>query len=495
MLQRRVEPVLVRDIKTVEARPNATAERYRRLTRDHWPFGLAVAGAVAVRLTVLLGYPPIMWFNDSYYYLNDAVRHTPDNIRPSGYPFFLDLLEPLHSLTLVSVLQALMGMAMGIATYALLRHRGLPWWGATLAALPVLYGEYELMLEHMLGSDTLFTCLVTLAVIALCWSGRPGWTTVVIAGLAVGAAQTVRSVGEPLLVVVVIAMLVCGFGWKKSAAFVLAWAVPVAGYMLWFRAETGAFSLGGATGTFVYGRVQSFAECSKMDPPADLRVLCDPRPPSARPGADSYIWDGGTPLAKLTGPDSNLRFTPKVSSLALKFDELAIEKQPLDYIAVVAHDTLRTFGWSVWSSDDEGSGPTFQFGTKPAPVPYWAADYPRDASARQMYLSRETYTGQHGAGAGVTRVVSPWATFVRGYAKIFVFRGTLLGLVLLLGLAGLIWRWRRGSRIALLPWAVSALLVVLPPMTAGFSYRYVAACVPLACVAAGLALAGARSAG
>jgi hypothetical protein len=458
----------------------------RRVTRGHGPFAIVAGGAVLLRLAVLLGYPPIMYFNDSYYYLNDAIQHTPDNIRPSGYPFFLDLLEPLHSLTLVAVLQALMGLALGIATYALLRHHGLPGWAAALCSLPVLYGEYELMLEHLLGSDALFIFLVTIAIIALCWSERPAWKTVVIVGLLLGYATFVRSAGEALMAVVVVAMLVCGIGWRKTAAFVLVWAVPVLGYVLWFHAETGQFSLGGSGGTFLYGRVQSFAECSKMDPPADLKVLCDSRPPADRPGAESYIWDGGTPLAKLTGPNSNLRFTPQVSSLAGKFARLAIEKQPFSYIEVVVIASLRTFRWTVVSSDEEGSGPTFQFGAKPTPVPYWATDFPGDKSAQQIYQSRVTYDGSSG---GVTRVVAPWATFVRYYAKVFIFRGAMLGLVLLAAVVGLIRGWRRGGRRALLPLAVCALLIVGPPATAGFSYRYVAAAVPLACVALGLAFA------
>ena len=41
----------------------------------------------------------------------------------------------------------------------------------------------------------------------------------------------------------------------------------------------------------------------------------------------------------------------------------------------------------------------------------------------------------------------------------------------------------------MLPWLVGAFLIVLPPMTAGFSYRYVLAAVPTACLGAGLAFA------
>lgn len=479
------------DVSEVAEPPAQHRSLARRLTgraAAHWQFCLVVAAAVLLRVAVLLGYPPIMWFNDSYYYITDAVFRTPDNIRPSGYPFFLALLQPFHSLTLVAALQAAMGVAMGIAIYAVLRRRGLVWWASILAALPVLFGAYELLLEHLLGADTLFITLMTLAVIALCWPGvrAPGWRTAAAAGVAIGCAATVRSVGEPLLVIVVAGMLICRMGWRSAVALTVAWAIPVIGYILWFHSQTGRYSFGGATGTFLYGRVSSFAECSKMDPAADIKVLCDPVPPSHRRGPESYVWDGGTPLARLTGPQNALRFAPKVSSLALKFAERAIEKQPLSYLSVVARDTWRSFGWKVWSSDSEGSGPTFQFRSQPKGIPPWATNRQGDAAAQRVYQARVQYAGPSG---GATTVVSPWASLVRAYAKIFVFRGFLLGLVLAAALAGIAVRWRRGGRTALLPWLVAALLIVLPPMTAGFSYRYVAAAVPLACLAAGLAFA------
>ena len=58
-----------------------------------------------------------------------------------------------------------------------------------------------------------------------------------------------------------------------------------------------------------------------------------------------------------------------------------------------------------------------------------------------------------------------------------------------IGAAGVVGRWRRWGGVGLLPWLVGVLMIVLPPMTAGFSYRYVVAAVPTACLAAGLAFA------
>src|SRR6476646_11781674 len=236
--------------------------RLARLTRPavaHWQFTIVLAAAVVIRIIVILGYRPILWFNDSYNYIYDAVTHIPDVVRPNGYPFFIDLLLPLHSAYPLALLQAAMGVVMGLLIYALLRRRGLPWWGATLAALPVLFDSYELHLEHMITADTLFIFLATVAIVILCWNDRPSVPVMAVAGLLIGYATLVRSVGQPLLVVVPVAMLVRRVGWRRLVTLLVAGVVPIAGYMIWFHGSTGKYGMTQSLGPFLYSRVSAFS--------------------------------------------------------------------------------------------------------------------------------------------------------------------------------------------------------------------------------------------
>ena len=447
-----------------------------RLIAAHRWFAVVLALAVAIRLAVMLGYPPILWFNDSYNYVTDAVTKTPDVVRSNGYPLGLWLLLPFRSLTLVAVLQALMGLAMGAGIYAVLRRRGLPWWGATLPALPVLFDVFELQLEHMVMSDMLFTFLITVGVVVLCWSDQPSLITCVIVGLVIGYAALVRSVGEPLLIVVAILLLVRRVNWKRAGAMVIVGLLPIVGYMAWYHSFYGQYALDTSSGTFLYSRVSTFAECSKMPTlAADLKVLCDPKPPSQRSGSQEYLWDTTTPLYRLTKGNN---FTEQANSLAGKFAKAAILAQPGDYVADVWDDTMHTFTWDRSRSDLTGSGPSYQFRGTVDPMPWWANYYPEDKAGLIRY---------GGPAEGQPKVVKPWSSFIEGYQNWVYLRGTMLGVILAIGLGGVLLRWRRWGGLTLLPWAVGLVLVVLPPMTSGFSYRYVLAAVPAACLAAGLA--------
>jgi hypothetical protein len=106
--------------------------------------------------------------------------------------------------------------------------------------------------------------------------------------------------------------------------------------------------------------------------------------------------------------------------------------------------------------------------------------------ARRVYAARQDLGGPE---LGDTRVVAPWARLLQSYQRYIYLRGTLLGIIVLIGVAGVLARWRRWGGTGLLPWLVGSLLIVLPPMTAGFSYRYVLAAAPAACLTAGLAFA------
>jgi hypothetical protein len=280
--------------------------------------------------------------------------------------------------------------------------------------------------------------------------------------------------------------------------------------MIWFHGSHGRYALTESSGTFLYSRVSTFAECGKINPPADVRALCDPTPPQLRPVSGEYLWADyeewpanhvTTPLHNLYHSSNNsLRFTPRVNAMAGKFAREAILAQPVDYLHVVADDTLHTFGWNRQPDPNNyyGNSPAFQFVSGQALnalIPWWVNPHQGDATAMRMYQARQDFGGP---GLGKTSAVQPWQHVLQAYQRYFYLRGTLLGLILLIGAAGLLARWRRWGGIGLLPWLVGALMIVLPPMTAGFSYRYVLAAVPAACLAAGLAFArrpGERSVG
>ena len=115
----------------------------------HRLFAAVFGLGLAARLITMLGFPPAIWFGgDSASYLSTALYHVPGVSRLSGYGVFLFVLRPFHSFAVITAVQHLMGLAIGVMIYALLRRYGLPGWGATLAAVPVLLDAYEIQLEH-----------------------------------------------------------------------------------------------------------------------------------------------------------------------------------------------------------------------------------------------------------------------------------------------------------------------------------------------------------
>src|SRR5690606_18645653 len=150
--------------------------RYRtRVVKDrgarHGWFLVVLGLGVALRVVTMLGYRPALWFPDTYTYVVTVLRPRPDLVRPAGYSMFMKLLEPLHSFAAVAAEKDRQSLAAGMLAYGV-RMRGTRCWIATLAADLVLLEPFQIHLEHLLVSDTLFMFLVVAAV-ALGLSDRP----------------------------------------------------------------------------------------------------------------------------------------------------------------------------------------------------------------------------------------------------------------------------------------------------------------------------------
>jgi hypothetical protein len=457
--------------------PAVTRRAATRLLAENKLFAVALVPAVLLRVDAELGYRWQSWFNDSFSYVSSADTMTLDPTRPSGYSVYLWVLEPLHSYALVTISQHLMGLAVGVMIYALARHRfGAPAWVAVLFSLPVLYDGFEIQLEHLIMSDTLFLFLAMAAVTLVLWSPRPQWWTCLIAGLLLGLSAVVRATGLPLVAVFVIYLLIrFAPSWRYLVAGVagclIAFAVPYAAYEGWYDVQHGEFTTNEAMGVFLYSRVMTFADCSQMRLPVDLLPLCTTVPPAQRPVAQAYIWTEASPLDRFPAP----KFTPQVNKLAEQFAIKAIEAQPLAYANTVFDDSVRSFSWSRTVFPNAATYDEYLFGYKSLGIP---------SSPYRGYSTPEAYYAQ---GNPATAVVNPFAAAIRVYERYIWMPGTVYGLILLIGLGGIVLGWRRRGGEALLPWLCSVALIVVPAATAEFDWRYVLTAVPFGCLAAALA--------
>ncbi|MEV0824292.1 hypothetical protein [Nonomuraea rubra] len=470
--------------------PGGGAPR-RWVLRHRWFLAVLALGAV-LRALAMLGYRPALWFPDSYTYIVTVFKPRPDLVRPAGYSMFLKLLEPLHSFGAVTAVQHLLGLATGILIYRAARRA--PRWAATLATVPVLLDAYQIELEHLLVSDTLFMFLVV-AGVALCATRRTA--TIAAIGLLLAAATLTRTVGQPLIVV-----LAAWFALRhllsppdgplgmadgpigpatriRPAAVLLAAAlVPIVAYGAWFYVTYQRVGLVGANGVFLYARTMSFADCARMDPPPDLKVLCDPRPPEHRPPSQEYIWAKDAPLVLRPG----ITFSKENDDLAARFAMLAITTQPLDYAASVLEELARSFTWGRPIYPDAEIYGYYQF---PATAPGPPGRYPAQVGAEYAKLYEQ--------GAIGTEIVEPFAGWLRAYQSMVRLPGPVLLGILLVPPVAAIARRRHGRRLVagpawLVPWSVAVVLLITPAAAAEFDYRYVLPAVPLACLAAAQSL-------
>ncbi|GAA0945062.1 hypothetical protein GCM10009560_59730 [Nonomuraea longicatena] len=428
-----------------------SSSRAFALLRAHWVLLALLVPAVALRLTAMAGYPPALWFwADSFSYLRDPA---PGTFRPAGYSLFLALLRPLHSLALVTAVQHLIGLAVGVSVYALLHRRGLPGWGAALLVSPILLDEFLILAEHMIMADAQFLALVTGAVLALL-AGRYG-----LAGALLAAATLTRTIGLPVLVIgLAYALIQVASGHRarrRLVALGLTALLPIGGYLAWSGLTTGAYTLTGADGMFLWARTMSFADCAVIRP-RDTR-LCPGLPVGQRPAPAFWVW--GPKLKQFPSKERNAR--------AGAFARAAILAQPGDYLAAVAKDLGQVLRW-------ERTEPP-RVGGRRNPYHFPLAERPVQDEIAERYER----------GPAATRLVAPYTGWLRGYQRWGYLPYPMVMAVLAAAatLAAVRRRWE-----ALLPVAVALALIVLPPLLTGWDVRYVIPAIPLACLALGLAL-------
>src|ERR1700744_902992 len=122
-----------------------------RLAGEHKLVTGALAVGALLRLLASVGYPGALWFaGDSYVYVGAALRPQPNLSKSTGYSFFLRLLLPFHSFTLVTGGQHLMGLLVAVMIYVLLRRNGVSKTWSAIATLPQLLDGYIIEDERLI---------------------------------------------------------------------------------------------------------------------------------------------------------------------------------------------------------------------------------------------------------------------------------------------------------------------------------------------------------
>jgi hypothetical protein len=451
------------------------------LWRHHRLFVIAACVSVIPRVVAALGFKPALLIQDSFSYMKQSVQLLPlAELRPEGYPLMLHALQPFHSLLLVTTVQHVMGIGLGTIIYVVLRTRGLPAWGAVLAAAPTLFDSRQIWLESSILPDTLFTLTLMIAVAILIVRPKPAIWQAAIVGLLVSYASVIRGNGAPVFVVILIFMLIMRVGWKAFAACVAAFVVPLAVYVMIFFSDHNQLNITDSTGLFLWSRTMSFANCSIIKPPANLVPLCPQNQPGhpvtsapawsvpallgERTPAD-YLWDAGAWYRVDAHPGVNAYN----NKLAMQFAERAILAQPGAYLKTVGKEVLETF----FTTDRPTDYLAMQFTVTPHVNP--------EVAYMAYWENRYAYTKEN------THLHQPWAYLMFLYQEPVWFPGAVFFAVMVGGLVMLIRRWRRGlGRLAFLAWGVAIVNLVLPIAAHELDYRYAISAVPFACLALGL---------
>ncbi len=492
--------------------PRLVLTRLRRLAGEHKLFTGALAVGALLRLVASIGYPGALWFaGDSYVYLGAALRPQPNLSKSTGYSLFLRLLLPFHSLTLVTAVQHLMGLAVAVLIYVLLRRNNVSKTWSAIATLPVLLDGYIIENEHLIMAESLFTFLLMVAVTLLLWRPRQ----LLVGGgdrRAPRRVQRDRPDG--------------GRGHARRAP-----AVPAAARL---GVEDPARLAGHdhVRGCLARSRRRRTRPGSTSGPgttarPCPRASTCGAgsrRSPTARGSSRPATrpWSvPTTPIADRTPPGNFVWHAPqthqnmdslggpvsyKGNQVLTDFAIKAVEAQPLDYLKTVFFNTAMSFGFPRIAYP--GAGTTYFYSFH---LHYVTAKYnllPPDNPDHEWIRGGTAYQDWLSYGHQAPGVVHKvFAIPIAVYQRVVFTYGPLLALIFLVGLGGLLGVRRRGGwqlhgqlrlywaprGTTMLPWVTAAGLLLAPIAVADFDYRYLIPAIPFACLAAGLAFAPRRA--
>jgi hypothetical protein len=314
--------------------PTGVPARLAHGVAQNWMAAVVLTAGAALRGVVLLAYQPFFWVPTSAGYLAAAESVRPGEAHPWGYSGFLWLTG--HGLSDREIVALQHGLVLVLAgfLYAFLVHRDVARWLAALAIVPLSLSPLLANIEHHLLPEPLFIALVAAALVVLVWPrGLPAVAACAGAGLLAAAAGFMQLFGLVMIVPMVVYLVCRRAGLLRLGALLVAFAIPLGGYLVWMHQVHGAYAFTTWRGKHLYARVAPFAQCQRLGPlTAQQRLLCDNRPVAERPGPEWYLWGNR---------DAPVRALP--DSVLLGFAQKVIVHQPLDYAKAVAGGTAHAF--------------------------------------------------------------------------------------------------------------------------------------------------------
>jgi hypothetical protein len=427
----------------------------------HWLISVLLLAGLVLRLLAQIAYRPALFYIDSTRYLYHAAGND-----PVGYRVPLKAILLAGNLDMVAAAQHLLGLAMAAAIYVVLLRRGAPRWLAALAAAPVLLDAYQLQIEQTIMPDAWFEALIVAGLTLLLWQAQTRLPVVIGAGLALGAAVTIRQVGE-ILIVPALVYLVIATGWRRkavghAAALCGAFALPIVAYCTVSLALTGHFWLSHSGTTTIYGRVAAAADCATMQLPASQRSLC-PDAQQKLLGPDGLEHAPHSPLRSYYANLPHGEASRTVSS----FNRAVVTQQPWRVVSSWLRDSAKLFA--------------IQRVASPGDTPIWRWQFQGDYPTYPPHASSAVVnSAARDFGGGKPVVDLPVAIFLRHYQLHGGYTpGPLYALAAVTGLIGALSLARRRRipaerqlALACLLFVTTAAALLLTSDLFEFSWRY-----------------------